>query len=307
MDPNKLVDSSIADPTKIVGGQEFVEEGGQSLYRFLLDEGMVNSSARAREVELLIADTAQTGFLQKVWKRLGSKTQKFLKGAQELYIAEDDAWKIFNFFGESYRIRSAYEAAIKAGKIKLKDVPGGSLDSIEILQMATKPQVYTRPGANTMDPNKLVDSSIADPTKIVGGQEFVEEGGQSLYRFLLDEGMVNSSARAREVELLIADTAQTGFLQKVWKRLGSKTQKFLKGAQELYIAEDDAWKIFNFFGESYRIRSAYEAAIKAGKIKLKDVPGGSLDSIEILRMATKKVRDMLPNYNYVSPFIKGMT
>mgnify|MGYP000097164610 FL=1 len=177
----------------------------------------------------------------------------------------------------------------------LKDVHG-----------ATKPQVYTRPGANTMDPNKLVDSSITDPTKIVGGKEFVEEGGQSLYRFLLDEGMVNSSARAREVELLIADTAQTGFLQKVWKRLGSKTQKFLKGAQELYIAEDDAWKIFNFFGESYRIRSAYEQAIKKGMIKLKDVPGGSLDSIEILRMATKKVRDMLPNYNYVSPFIKGV-
>ena len=170
---------------------------------------------------------------------------------------------------------------------------------------ATKPQVYTRPGANTMDPNKLVDSSITDPTKVVGGKEFIEEGGQSLYRFLLDEGMVNSSARAREVELLIADTAQTGFLQKVWKRLGSKTQKFLKGAQELYIAEDDAWKIFNFFGESYRIRSAYEAAIKKGMIKLKDVPGGSLDSIEILKMATKKVRDMLPNYNYVSPFVKG--
>jgi len=145
-----------------------------------------------------------------------------------------------------------------------------------------------------------------DPTKLVGGKEFIEEGGQSLYRFLLDEGMVNSSARAREVEMLISDTTKTGFLQKVWKRLGNKTQKFLKGAQELYIAEDDAWKIFNFFGESYRIRSAYEAAIRKGIIKLKDVPGESLDSIEILQMATKKVRDMLPNYNYVSPAIKGV-
>jgi hypothetical protein len=169
-----------------------------------------------------------------------------------------------------------------------------------------KPQIYSRPGANTMDPNKLVDSSITDPTKVVGAKEFIEEGGQSLYRFLLEEGMVNSSARAREVELLIADTTKTGFLQKVYKRLGSKTQKFLKGAQELYVAEDDAWKIFNFFGESYRIRKAYENAIKKGLIKLKDVPGGSLDSIEILQMATKKVRDMLPNYNYVSPFVKGM-
>ena len=160
-----------------------------------------------------------------------------------------------------------------------------------------RPRVY---GANTSDPTKLV----RDPNLVVGGKEFIEEGGQSLYRFLLDEGMVNSSARAREVQLLIADTAKTGFLDKVWRRLGSKTQKFLKGAQELYIAEDDAWKIFNFFGESHRIRSAYQAAVKNGLIKLKDVPGGNLDSIEILRMATKKVRDMLPNYNYVSPAIK---
>jgi len=157
---------------------------------------------------------------------------------------------------------------------------------------AAKPKVY---GANTQD-----------PTKLVGGKEFIDEGGQSLYRFLLDEGMVNSSARAREVEMLIADTAQTGFLHRVYKRLGSKTQKILKGAQEAYIAEDDFWKVYNFFGESYRIRGAYEQAIKRGIIKLKDVPGGSLDSIEILRMATKHVRDMLPNYNYVSPFIKGV-
>ena len=157
---------------------------------------------------------------------------------------------------------------------------------------AAKPRMY---GANTTDPNKLV-----------GGKEFIEEGGNSLYRFLLDEGMVNSSARAREVELLISDTAKTGFLQKVYKRLGNKTQKFLKGAQELYIAEDDAWKIFNFFGESYRIRKAYEAALKSGKIKLKDVPGGSVDSIEILQKAASHVRNMLPNYNYVSPFVKGV-
>ena len=36
------------------------------------------------------------------------------------------------------------------------------------------------------------------------------------------------------------------------------------------------------------------------------MPGGSLDSVEILKMATKNVREMLPNYAYVSPFIKGM-
>jgi len=176
-----------------------------------------------------------------------------------------------------------------------------------------QPQVISknRPGLN-IKPSKdgvgrpRMYGHNSDPKKFVGGKEFIEEGGQSLYRFLLEEGMVNSSARAREVEMLIADSAKTGFLQKVWGKLNNKVQGLIKGAQEFYVAEDDIWKVFNFAGESYRIRKAYENAIKKGLIKLKDVPGGSLESIEILRMATKKVRDMLPNYNYVSPFVKGM-
>ena len=167
-----------------------------------------------------------------------------------------------------------------------------------------RPGLNIRPSKEGLGRPKMYGHN-SDPSKFVGGREFVEEGGQSLYRFLLEEGMVNSSARAREVELLIADSAKTGFLQKVWKKLGNKTQKFVKGAQEFYVAEDDIWKVFNFAAESYRIRQAYQKALEKGLIKMKDVPGGSLDSIEILRMATKKVRDMLPNYNYVSPFVKG--
>ena len=46
--------------------------------------------------------------------------------------------------------------------------------------------------------------------------------------------------------------------------------------------------------------------IVTGKIKLKDVPGGSLESVDILKMATQNVREMLPNYAYVSDLIKGM-
>ena len=33
-----------------------------------------------------------------------------------------------------------------------------------------------------------------------------------------------------------------------------------------------------------------------------DVPGGSLESVDILKLATQNVRDMLPNYAYVSAF-----
>ena len=155
-----------------------------------------------------------------------------------------------------------------------------------------------RPGANTTDPNKLIAAT-----------EFVEEGGQSLYRFLLDEGMVNASATYRDLMGLIDDTSKAGFFDKVGKIMDAKLLKYFKKfgrkMQELYVAEDDVWKIFNFAAESYRIRRAYSNALKAGKIKMKDVPGGSLESVDILKMATKNVRDMLPNYNYVSEFVQG--
>ena len=156
-----------------------------------------------------------------------------------------------------------------------------------------------RPGANTTDPNKLIPAT-----------EFTREGGQSLYRFLLDEGMVNQSATYRDLMGLIEDTQKTGFFEAVGKKMNNKLlkhfKKFGQTMQDLYVAEDDFWKVWNFAAESHRIRRAYNNALKSGKITMKDVPGGSLESVDILKMATQNVREMLPNYAYVSPFIKGM-
>jgi len=157
-----------------------------------------------------------------------------------------------------------------------------------------------RPGANTVDPDKLIPAS-----------EFTKEGGQSLYRFLLDEGMVNASATYRDLMGLIEDTQRSGFFQWVGKKMDKNfitrgAKKFMKTAQDLYVAEDDFWKIWNFAAESHRLRRAYKNAFKAGKITMKQVPGGSFESVEILKMATQNVREMLPNYAYVSDLIKGM-
>jgi len=181
------------------------------------------------------------------------------------------------------------------------------------LRVATDTSVpgQFRPGANTTDPAKLIPA-----------REFTKEGGQSLYRFLLDEGMVNQSATYKDLMGLIEDTSKTGFFETISKKMDNKLlkplKKFGKFSQDMYVAEDDIWKIFNFAAESHRIRRAYAAALNPSRIKrvaqgyfgpqikLTDVPGGSLDSVEILKMATKNVREMLPNYAYVSPFIKGM-
>ena len=59
---------------------------------------MVNSSAVYRDVMGLIQDTQKIGWLQKIWTKVGRPTRRFLKAAQQLYVAEDDIWKIANFF-----------------------------------------------------------------------------------------------------------------------------------------------------------------------------------------------------------------
>ena len=143
-----------------------------------------------------------------------------------------------------------------------------------------------------------------DITK-AGAKEFTEEGGQALYRFLLDEGMVNVNVRGREVIGIFEDIGNQTGIQWAYKRMGTKLQKFLKGAQDLYIAEDDFWKIWNFGAEAYKLRRAYGNALKAGKIKKVDIPGGNVNSIELLKQATKNVREMLPNYAYVSELVQA--
>ncbi len=131
--------------------------------------------------------------------------------------------------------------------------------------------------------------------------EELKKGGQALYRFLLDEGMVNSSAIYRDVIGLIEDTQKIGWLQSIWGKMGRRTKSFLKAAQQLYVAEDDIWKVANFFIEDQKLHDAYAAAIKKGLIKQADVP----PDLEIMKMATKKIRDFMPNYAYVSEIVQA--
>ena len=198
-------------------------------------------------------------------------------------------------FTHSRNFSSGAVTTVSLGNISLALTnPLFVLKSMKSAFNTLQPQILYRnkPGARPM----LEYKSIDDYSNALRG-----EAGQSLYRFLLDEGMVNASAIYRDVIGLIEDTAKTGFLQKMWRKLGNKTQKFLKGAQDMYIAEDDIWKIFNFFAEDFKINRAYQAALKAGTLTKNQLP----NRLEIMKMATKNVREMLPNYAYVSELVQA--
>ena len=139
------------------------------------------------------------------------------------------------------------------------------------------------------------------------------DADQNMYRFFLDEGMVNSSATYREVMGLVTDIQKGGdFFDRAFKVFGNKMKKLtgtVDWAQDMYIAEDDFWKMFNFFGENYKLNRAWSNAIKK-KLKnpLTNRPYTNADipsQLDIMKKSAQTIRNTLPNYAYVSDFVKG--
>jgi hypothetical protein len=123
---------------------------------------------------------------------------------------------------------------------------------------------------------------------------------QALYRFLLDEGVVNQSVTYRDTMALLDDVTKAGGnLDRFFNTFGKRLKKLNKIAQEGYTAEDDIFRIFNFAGYFNQLRRNYANAAKAGKIKKEPT------KLEVMREAAKRVRDTIPNYAYVSDFVKG--
>ena len=116
------------------------------------------------------------------------------------------------------------------------------------------------------------------------------------YRRLLRLGVVNSNVTLGDLSRLLEDvkfgeniTATSG-VKGVMRQLG-KAKKF---ATDLYTAEDDLWKIYTFATERGRFEKAFK---RAGITKSAD---------ELDEMAADIVRNNVPNYDYVSDFVKGL-
>jgi hypothetical protein len=123
---------------------------------------------------------------------------------------------------------------------------------------------------------------------------------QALYRFLLDEGVVNQNIAYRETMGLIDDVVKSGGnLDRLLNTFSKKFKKASKIAQDAYTAEDDVWRIFNFAGYFNQLSKNYSNAVNAGIIK--EAP----TKLAIMREAAARVRQTIPNYAYVSDFVKG--
>ena len=140
---------------------------------------------------------------------------------------------------------------------------------------------------------------------------------QALYRFLLEEGVTNQNIVARELEGIFQDIAQVRtanmttdqFFNKILNTGTRKFKRLYDVAQDLYTAEDDFFRVYNFLAEAHKLDTAFENAIKKG---IKDINGKVVTratkptDLEIMKEAAQIVRETVPNYAYVSDFVKGV-
>ena len=130
------------------------------------------------------------------------------------------------------------------------------------------------------------------------------------YQELLELGVVNSNVQLEEVKRLLKDVdfgatlnnvkGLQGFLKKL-----SGAKKF---AQDAYTAEDDFWKIFTYLGEKGRMETSYKnAGLRLGQ-EFIDPKGISrtFNDQYLKEAAADLVKNNVPNYAYVSDFIKGL-
>jgi len=138
----------------------------------------------------------------------------------------------------------------------------------------------------------------------VTGVGFDETAANVRYRKLLDLGVVNSQVQLGDVKNLLRDVRfgenlnlekpLESMMKKLTAGAGRKAKGFMKGAEDLYTAEDDLFKMANFAVERHRLKNAFT---KAGREFTEDL----LDT-----EAADIVRNTVPNYAYVSDTVRAL-
>ena len=124
---------------------------------------------------------------------------------------------------------------------------------------------------------------------------FDDAAFEKAYRELLELGVVNSQVQIGDLRALMKDVQfgdKISDLDSVLNPMLSKLKKIPEYLQGKYTAEDDFWKITNYFVELNRRDAAYK---KANIVK---------DIDELKQEAAAIVRNTVPNYAYVGDVVR---
>ena len=133
-----------------------------------------------------------------------------------------------------------------------------------------------------------------------------------LYDELLELGVVNTNVRLGDVSRLMKDVGfgETMTSNKGLTMLMRPLSKLKSVGQDMYTAEDDFWKIYSWAVEKKRMEAAFR---KVGLTKnlnqtFKNADGEVINLTEdwLKREAADIVKNNIPNYDFVSDFVKGL-
>ncbi len=128
---------------------------------------------------------------------------------------------------------------------------------------------------------------------------------ENAYRELLELGVVNSQVQIGDLRALMRDVNfgdKIADLDAVLNPMLSKLKKIPEYLQGKYVAEDDFWKITNYFVELDRRKNAYIKDAARRKVRL------DADSPEFTKRLKEEaadiVRNTVPNYAYVGDVVR---
>jgi hypothetical protein len=130
-----------------------------------------------------------------------------------------------------------------------------------------------------------------------------------LYQELLELGVVNSNVRLGDLSRLLKDVnfGETMTSDKGMRLLLKPLSKLKQVSQDLYTAEDDFWKIYSWAVEKGRIEKAFEkSGVVRGQYFKRNGVDIKLTDKFLKEEAADIVRNNIPNYDYVSDFVKGL-
>ena len=130
-----------------------------------------------------------------------------------------------------------------------------------------------------------------------------------LYEKLLKLGVVNSNVRLGDLTRLLEDVnfGETMTADKGFRMLLKPLSKLKSVSQDLYTAEDDFWKIASWAMEQKRIeKSLTNAGLTKGQTFKRNGIDTVFDNDFLEKEAADIVKNNIPNYDYVSDFVKGL-
>ena len=147
---------------------------------------------------------------------------------------------------------------------------------------------------------KLLGNSFRKGWQISGvgnikNTRFDDAAFEKAYRELLELGIVNSQTQIGDLKNLLRDVNfgdKLTDLDSMISPMMSRLKKIPEYLQGKYVAEDDFWKITNYFVELERRDKAYKAK---GITKTAD---------ELKKEAADIVKNTVPNYSYVGDFVR---